>query len=100
MMTNPNEFDWIAPQTFLNLDSRNEWYIYDSGKLPNSIVSSLPEMEAKIPASKYFTISEKIEEYLENETSKSSSFQELSYDAWKHSTEVNESKKTSLFDLR
>ena len=84
---------WIAPQTFLNLDSRNEWYIYDSGKLPESIVNSLPEMRKKIPATKYFSISEKVGEYLGDETSKSSSFQELSFNAWKHSIEVNESKK-------
>lgn len=89
---------WIAPKTFLNLDSRNEWYIYESGKLPNSMVSSLPAMEAKIPASKYFVISEKVGEYLGNEASKSNSFQELSSNAWKHSTEVNESRKKTARD--
>ena len=31
---------WIAPNTFLNLDSRNTWYIYQSGKLPNSLIES------------------------------------------------------------
>lgn len=28
---------WIAPHAFLNLDSRNEWYIYESGKVPDIV---------------------------------------------------------------
>ena len=35
---------WISPNSFLNLDSRNEWYIYKSGKVPADIVSGLPEI--------------------------------------------------------
>ena len=49
---------WIAPHAFLNLDSRNEWYIYESGKVPDSVVSSLPAIESKISAAKYFEIIE------------------------------------------
>ncbi len=33
---------WIAPDSFLNLNSRNEWYIYKSGKVPKEIVNTLP----------------------------------------------------------
>ena len=33
---------WIAPDVFLNLDSRNTWYIYESGKIPADVVYSLP----------------------------------------------------------
>lgn len=38
---------WISPDSFLNLDSRNEWYIYESGKVPAEVVSKLPKVEAK-----------------------------------------------------
>ena len=33
---------WIDPNRYINLDSRNMWYIYESGKLPNYLVQSLP----------------------------------------------------------
>lgn len=84
---------WIAPETFLNLDSRNEWYIYKSGKVPESIVSSLPEIEPKIPAEKYFSIVEKITTYLKSDSTELNDYNELSYEAWRYSEEVNEQKK-------
>ena len=49
---------WIAPDTFLNMDSRNEWYIYKSGKMPADVIKALPVAERKITADKYFAISE------------------------------------------
>ena len=57
---------WIAPDSFLNLDSRNEWYIYKSGKIPTEIVDTLPAIEAKISATKYFDIIEKLRAYLQS----------------------------------
>ena len=50
---------WISPNTFLNLDSRNEWYIYESGKIPAEVVNSIPRVEPKISSEKYFKIIEK-----------------------------------------
>lgn len=80
---------WIAPYAFLNLDSRNEWYIYKSGKVPADIVSSLPDLEPKISASKYFEIVEKLRAYLQSGKSLLKDFKELSFEAWNYSTEVN-----------
>ena len=45
---------WIAPNAFLNLDSRNEWYIYESGKIADEVTDSLPKVEAKISSKVYF----------------------------------------------
>ena len=84
---------WIAPDTFLNLDSRNEWYIYKSGKIPTNIVEELPEVEDKIPAKKYFKIMELLKIYLESEDSNLKNFKELSFEAWRYSEEVNEQLK-------
>lgn len=86
---------WISPKTFLNLDSRNEWYIYESGKVSGSLVAELPEIETKIPAEKYFIIVEKLRDYLNSEESKFKDFKELSFEAWKYSSRVNEEKKNS-----
>lgn len=80
---------WIAPDAFLNLDQRNTWYIYESGKIPSDIVKSLPVIEAKIPAEKYFDIVEKLRAYLQSNASCLKDFKELSFEAWRYSEEVN-----------
>ena len=38
---------WIAPNAFLNLDQRNTWYIYESGKVPTSLVETLPKIPSR-----------------------------------------------------
>ncbi len=80
---------WIAPDTFLNLDQRNTWYIYDSGKLPVEFVKTLPEVEPKIAASQYFDIEDKLAAYLQREDTPLNDFKELSYEAWRYSEQVN-----------
>lgn len=84
---------WIAPETFLNLDSRNQWYIYDSGKLPEELVKSLPPVEDKIPAEKYISIIYKLKDYLQSGGSTLKDFKELSAEAWRYSEEVNMQNK-------
>lgn len=83
---------WISPNSFLNLDSRNEWYIYESGKIPPNIVSELPEIEAKILSSKYFQIVESLRSYLQSPMCELKDFKELSFAAWKYSEQVNQEK--------
>lgn len=84
---------WIAPDSFLNLDSRNEWYIYKSGKVPEEIVNTLPVIESKIAASKYFVVLEKLRAYLQSDKTDLKDFKELSSAAWQYSEEVNEQNK-------
>jgi len=84
---------WIAPNAFLNLDQRNTWYIYESGKVPASLVETLPKIEAKIAAAKYFDIVEKLRNYLQSDASELKDFMELSSEAWRYSEQVNEDKR-------
>lgn len=84
---------WIAPHAFLNLDSRNEWYIYKSGRIPENVVSTLPDVEPKISAQKYFEIVEKLRGYLKSDDCELKDFKELSFAAWKYSTQVNNELK-------
>ena len=84
---------WIAPHAFLNLDQRNTWYIYESGKIPATLVQTLPAIESKIPAAKYFDIVEKLRSYLQSDESPLNDFKELSFEAWKYSEEVNQQQK-------
>lgn len=80
---------WIAPTHFLNLDQRNTWYIYESGKMPTDLVDSLPIVEDKISASKYFEIVHKLRTFLDSNQSIFKNFIELSFEAWRYSEEVN-----------
>lgn len=80
---------WIAPNSFLNLDKRNTWYIYESGKISAEFVQTLPTVEGKISSAKYFEIMEKLRVYLQSDASTLKDFKELSFEAWRYSEEVN-----------
>ena len=84
---------WIAPNSFLNLDSRNRWYIYESGKLPLELVHKLPRIHSKISASDYFSIVESLKNYLDSPQSELKNFKELSFAAWKYSEQVNKEEQ-------
>ena len=83
---------WIAPDVFLNLDRRNRWYIYESGKISADLVQQLPKIEPKIPAAKYFEIIEALKRYLQSDESPLKDFKELSFEAWVYSEQVNREK--------
>ena len=83
---------WIAPDVFLNLDRRNRWYIYGSGKMPAAFVKQLPKTESKMAAAKYFEIIEALKRYLQSDESPLKDFKELSFEAWVYSEQVNKAK--------
>lgn len=86
---------WIAPDVYLNLDSRNEWYLYESGKMPQELVAVLPKIDGKMSAEQYFEIADKVQNYLESGKCPQHNFVELSAEAWHYSQQVNEEKKTA-----
>ena len=79
----------------MNLDGRNLWYIYKSGKMPMKLVESLPTIEdnEKISADKYFEIIAQLRAYLHSGESAQKNFKELSFEAWKYSVQVDKEKK-------
>ena len=84
---------WIAPTHFLNLDKRNKWYIYESGKMPDDLVNSLPIIGDKISSSIYFEIANKLSAFLDSDQCTFKNFMELSFEAWRYSEEVNYQKR-------
>lgn len=80
---------WIGPNTFLNMDRRNIWYLYESGKMPADFVKELPSLSGTLTAQRYFEISDKVNEFLNSGKSEFHSLQELSYEAWRFSEEIN-----------
>lgn len=80
---------WIAPDEYLNLDSRNRWYIFESGKMASDFVGQLPSFKIKPSAAEYFEIMDLIRDHLKSTHYDFKDFKELSYEAWRYSEEVN-----------
>lgn len=86
---------WIAPNSFLNLDGRNQWYIFESGQFPSKILNGIEGLDSKISAADYFKLIEKVNIYLQSPESKWNNFKELSFEAWRYSEIVNREIKES-----
>ena len=84
---------WIAPDFYLNLDSRNEWYIYETDKIPTKIVDELPAPKAGFPSDDYKIAMKKMSEFLHSDQSSVHDFTGLSYNAYVYSEEINKKKK-------
>lgn len=84
---------WIAPDFYLNLDSRNEWYIYETDKIPTNIVDELPTPKAGFPSDDYKIAMKKMSEFLHSDQSSVHDFTGLSYNAYVYSEEINKKKK-------
>ncbi len=84
---------WISPDSFLNLDQCNTWYIYESGKIPAELVNTLPAVQTKITSSRYFDIADKLRSYLQSGASTLKDFKELSCAARNYSEQVNRERK-------
>ena len=86
---------WIAPNSFLNLDGRNQWYIFESGQFPSKILNGIEGLDSKISAADYFKLIEKVNIYLQSPESIWNNFKELSFEAWRYSEIVNREIKES-----
>lgn len=84
---------WVSARDYLNLDSRNQWFIYETDKLPASLIQKLPKVTNKVPAETYLTILEEIRAYFNSPDSRFLNFVDLSYNAYLYSNEINEQNK-------
>ncbi|MEJ5228916.1 MAG: AAA family ATPase [Pseudothermotoga sp.] len=75
---------WIAPDSFVPLDSYSRQYIYNSGEIPSEFLENLPRIKSgeKISADKYLKIVDSLKEYFRSGKSKVKNFKELSHVAW------------------
>ena len=86
---------WIAPNSFLNLDRCNIWFIFESGQIPIKITEKLPKIQSKISGVDYFNTIEIIQTYLDSEEATLKSFKELSFEAWKTSKIISHEDKVN-----
>lgn len=84
---------WIRPYTFINLDSRNRWFIVDAQNLPGEFVVAAEKKLKKVPyAADYLEIKDLCQKALNTGEYEYKSFPDLSYTAWLISEQVNQEK--------
>ncbi|MBN6204767.1 AAA family ATPase [Staphylococcus saprophyticus] len=90
---------WIAPEKFINLDSRSRWYIYESGEITGEIINKLPIINGKLSGEVYIEIIVNIQNYLSSRETMIDNFIKLSYEAWRYSEEINLQKKNKDIEI-
>ncbi len=81
---------WIRPYSYINLDSRNRWFITEKSSLPESIVEAVRPLKNNVPSgSTYLSICNGIRECVDKGEYPFHDLPSLSYAAWILSDEVN-----------
>lgn len=84
---------WIRPYEFINLDSRNRWFIVDPDNMPVDFVNSVKKKLNKVPYSaEYLAIKDACLHALKDGNYEYKNYPELSYSAWIVSEQVNQEK--------
>lgn len=84
---------WIRPYTFINLDSRNRWFIADVQNMPGEFVVAAEKKLKKVPfAADYLEIKDLCKKALDAGEYEYKNFPDLSYTAWVISEQVNQEK--------
>lgn len=84
---------WIRPYEFINLDSRNRWFIVDPDNMPVDFVNSVKKKLNKVPyAAEYLAIKDACLYALKDGNYEYKNYPELSYKAWIVSKQVNQEK--------
>ncbi len=89
---------WIRPYKFINLDSRNRWYICNPQNMPADYVESVGNFETIPNGEKYLAIIYKSRIALEKGDYRYKNFPELSYYAWVISEQVNKEKQAAALE--
>lgn len=84
---------WIRPYEFINLDSRNRWFIVDPDNMPVDFVNSVKKRLNKVPyAAEYLAIKDACLHALKDGNYEYKNYPELSYSVWIVSEQVNQEK--------
>ena len=86
---------WICPYEYINLDSRNRWYICNPENMPSDFIDSVDNFNSVPSGEKYLQIIEKCRSILQKSNYRYKNFPELSYYAWIVSEKVNEETRAA-----
>lgn len=84
---------WIRPYTFINLDSRNRWYLSNPKHIGANVVAEVSKLKSVPAAEQYLQLRDKCMASFESGAFGARSFPELSYLAWVTSEEDNKREK-------
>lgn len=85
---------WVRPYSFMNLDSRNRWYIEDRLEVPQSLRDEILNLGNTLPSGDiYLKICEDFTKAASSNEYGFNSLPQLSYDAWIVSEQVNQELK-------
>lgn len=84
---------WTRPYIFMNLDSRNRWFLSNPETISPMIADEMKSMKSLPTGEIYLGFSNLVRETLESSNHDYKTLPELSYEAWKVSEEVNEENK-------
>ena len=84
---------WIRPYCFINLDSRNRWYLTNVENMPAEFVEAVKTKINKLPkAADYLFVKDSCTTALNEGSYDYKNYPELSYYAWMISEQVNQEK--------
>ena len=84
---------WLAPDFYLNLDSRNRWFLYQSHLVPDSLARALPQFSGRPNADQYLALVDTVKKYLGTSEFAYDSLAALSQHAWEAAQAENEARK-------
>lgn len=79
---------WIRPNSFINLDSRNRWFINSGEAVPGDIISHFEKANTLPNGEEYLDICKRIAEEIESGRCPYKSFPEFSSAAWGTTSEL------------
>jgi len=91
---------WIRPYVYLNLDSRNRWFILDEKNMPADFVNSMNKLVVPPSGEEYLAIIDRCQSVLATKVYPYDTFPELSCYAWRISEEVNEQNRIERENAR
>ncbi len=84
---------WIRPFTYINLDSRNRWYLKNPKNITEECIEKINHINSMPTGTEYLAICDAVTAALQSGRYPYTNFPGLSYYAWKASEEVNQSQK-------
>lgn len=81
---------WIRPYNYVNLDSRNRWYMSDPENISANVVADVNAMKSVPSAEKYLALRDKCLEAFQSGEYEYNSFPTLSSNAWVVSSETKD----------
>ncbi len=86
---------WIRPYEYINLDSRNRWFIRSPENMPSEYIESIGSLDTVPTGEEYLFIVSKTLKVINSGKCNCDNFPELSYRAWLVSESANKDKRAA-----